>query len=105
MAFQDFQENSEESQQSSRPDMISQQQASPLGRYILAFKNTPMQYARLIQKAMSDLKNGRGDAKTNMSKIVYYAMVQNFIFSALQTSLGMMIGTDDEEEEDTNKYL
>ena len=104
MAFQDFQENSEESQQSSRPDMISQQQASPLGRYILAFKNTPMQYARLIQKAMSDLKNGRGDAKTNMSKIVYYAMVQNFIFSALQTSLGMMIGTDDEEEEDTNKY-
>ena len=50
-AFRDFQEITEESQQSSRPDMISQQQASPLGRYILAFKNTPMQYARLTKKA------------------------------------------------------
>ena len=103
MAFQDFQENTEESQQSSRPDMISQQQSSPLGRYILAFKNTPMQYARLIQKSTKDLVAGRGDAKTNMGKIVYYAAVQNLIFSALQTSLGMLIGTDDEEE-DINKY-
>ena len=103
MAFQDFQENTEESQQSSRPDMISQQQSSPLGRYILAFKNTPMQYARLIQKSAKDLATGRGDAKTNMGKIVYYAAVQNLIFSALQTSLGMLIGTDDEEE-DINKY-
>jgi hypothetical protein len=38
-----------------------------------------------------------------MGKIVYYAAVQNLIFSALQTSLGMLIGTDDEEE-DINKY-
>jgi len=103
MAFQDFQENTEESQQSSRPDMISQQQRSPLGRYILAFKNTPMQYARLIQKSMKDLVAGRGDAKTNMGKIVYYAMVQNLIFSTLQTSLGMLIG-DDDEEKDVKKY-
>lgn len=103
MAFQDFQENSEESQQSSRPDMISQQQASPLGRYILAFKNTPMQYARLIQKAAKDLVKGRGDAKTNMSKIVYYAAVQNLIFNVLQGSIGMLIG-DDDEEKDIKKY-
>ena len=46
-AFQDFRENAEESQQSSRPDKISQQQAGPLGRLILAFANTPAQYARL----------------------------------------------------------
>jgi hypothetical protein len=103
MAFQDFQENTEESQQSARPDMISQQQASPLGRYILAFKNTPMQYARLIQKSAKDLIAGRGDAKTNMGKIVYYAAVQNLIFSTLQTSIGMLIG-DDDEEKDINKY-
>ena len=103
MAFQDFQENSEESQQSSRPDMISQQQASPLGRYILAFKNTPMQYARLIQKAAKDLVKGRGDARTNMSKIVYYAAVQNLIFNVLQGSIGMLIG-DDDEEKDIKKY-
>ena len=63
-AFTDFQKITQETQQSSRPDMISSQQASPLGRLILAFQNTPMQYARLTKKAILDLKNGRGDAKT-----------------------------------------
>ena len=33
-AFQDFRETSEESQQSSRPDKVSQQQASSLGRVL-----------------------------------------------------------------------
>ena len=98
-AWEDFQENTEESQQSSRPDMISQQQASPLGRYILAFKNTPMQYARLTKKAWLDLINGRGDAKTNVSKIIYYMGVQNLIFSGLQAALGSLIGDDDEEKD------
>ena len=54
-AFNDFQDIAEETQQSSRPDLISQQQASLLGRFILAFQNTPMQYARLIKKAAIDL--------------------------------------------------
>ena len=98
-AFKDFQETTEESQQSSRPDMISQQQASPLGRYILAFKNTPMQYARLMKKAWLDIANGRGDFKSNLSKILYYGMVQNLIFNGLQAALGAMIGDDDEEEQ------
>jgi len=72
-AMQDFREVAEESQQSSRPDKISQQQAGPLGRIILAFANTPAQYARIIKKAASDIKNGRGDNKTNLSR--YYIMV------------------------------
>ena len=42
-AWLDFQEIAEETQQSSRPDLISQQQAGPLGRLILAWQNTPMQ--------------------------------------------------------------
>ena len=67
-AFLDFQEIAEETQQSSRPDRVSQQQASPLGRIVLAFANTPMQYMRLTKKAVLDLKNGRGDAKTNITK-------------------------------------
>ena len=102
-AWQDFQENTEESQQSSRPDMISQQQASPLGRYILAFKNTPMQYARLMKKAWLDIANNRGDLKTNIGKIIYYGAVQNLIFSGLQTALGSLIG-DDDEEKDAKTY-
>ena len=102
-AWQDFQENTEESQQSSRPDMISQQQASPLGRYILAFKNTPMQYARLMKKAWLDIANGRGDFKTNLGKIIYYGAVQNLIFSGLQAAMGAMLG-DDDEEKDAKTY-
>jgi len=95
-AFLDFREIAEESQQSSRPDRISQQQASPLGRIILAFANTPMQYTRLIKKAASDLKNGRGDAKTNISKIFYYGFAQNLLFNAMQQAL-FAIGFGDDD--------
>ena len=101
-AFEDFRENAEESQQSSRPDRISMQQAGPLGRLILAFANTPAQYARLTDKAIRDLKNNRGDAKTNISKIIYYTTVQNLIFNALQQALFAM-AFDDEEPDDKEK--
>ena len=106
-AFEDFRETAEESQQSSRPDRISQQQASPLGRVILAFANTPAQYARIIKKAASDLKNGRGDAKENISKIIYYGALQNLIFNALQQALfAFGFGEDEpEEEEKQKKYV
>ena len=56
-------------------------------KLILAFQNTPMQYTRLMKKAALDLKDGRGDAKTNISKIVYYTFAQNLIFNALQQAL------------------
>ena len=72
LGYQGLKEIAEETQQSSRPDMISQQQASVLGRIILAFQNTPMQYARLIEKAVKDLAAGRGDTKSNLAKIAYY---------------------------------
>ena len=86
-AYEDWIELSELNQQSARMDKISQQQASPLGRLVLAFANTPMQYARLQKRAFLDLKNNRGDRKTNISKIVYYAFVQNLMFTALQNAL------------------
>ncbi|MCP4438236.1 MAG: hypothetical protein GY810_04765, partial [Aureispira sp.] len=86
-AYEDWVEMSELNQQSARMDKISMQQATPLGRVILAFANTPMQYARLQKRAYLDLKNGRGDAKANISKIVYYGFVQNLIFNSLQNAL------------------
>ena len=104
-AFNDFREIAEESQQSSRPDRISAQQAGPLGRIILAFGNTPMQYARLIKKAASDLKNRRGDWKTNVSKIIYYGAVQNLIFNALQQAIFAIAFGDSDEDEEEKKYL
>lgn len=103
-AFLDFQEIAEETQQSSRPDRISMQQASPLGRIILAFANTPMQYARLSKKAALDLINKRGDWKTNMSKLMYYTTIQNIIFSGLQSAAFAMMFDDETEEEEKNRY-
>jgi hypothetical protein len=96
-AFLDFYEVAEESQQSSRTDRISAQQASNAGRVILAFGNTPMQYARLIKKASMDLANGRGDWKTNISKIIYYSTIQNIMFNALQNALFTMLFDDDDD--------
>ena len=103
-AFLDFQEIAEETQQSSRPDRISMQQASPLGRIILAFANTPMQYARLSKKAALDLINKRGDWKTNMSKLMYYTIIQNIIFSGLQSAAFAMMFDDETEEKEKDRY-
>ena len=98
-AFEDFSAISDETQQSGDPMLISSQQASHLGRLILAFQNTPMQYTRLMKKAGQDLINGRGDWKTNVSKIAYYGAIQNFIFSALSNAVFALIpGFDDEDE-------
>jgi hypothetical protein len=83
--------------------MISQQQASPLGRLILSFQNTPMQYARIMNKAARDLAAGRGDAKHNISKIVYYGALQSIIFAALQSAIFAALGDDEEEEFDKKK--
>ena len=104
-AMLEWKETAEISQQSSDPSKISAQQASDLGRVILAFANTPMQYARIQKRALQDLINGRGDAKTNVSKIIYYAVVQNLIFNALQSAL-FKLGFDEEEDEKKEKmYL
>ena len=102
-AFEDMMEIAEETQQSTREDKISQQQASPIGKYILAFQNTPMQYNRLIKKAAQDLVNGRGDPKANISRIVYYGGIQNLIFYGLQSALFAALFSDDEEDEITAK--
>ena len=97
-AFVDFQEITEVSQQSARPDMLSQQQKSPLGRLILAFANYPMQAGRIMNKAFRDIANKRGDTKTHVSKIIYYGFVMNIVFHALQSAMFAML--DDEEELD-----
>lgn len=104
-AMLEFQEIAETSQQSSRPDKISRQQASEIGRFILAFANTPLQYARETKKATLDLINGRGDWKTNASKIVYYGGLQNIIFTGLQSALFSLLLSDDEDDEKEEKQI
>jgi len=102
-AFLDFQEIAEESQQSARTDRVSNIQAGLLGRLIFAFQNTPLQYARLSKKAFLDIKNGRGDLKTNLSKLAYYSFVQNVIFYTLQSAMFVTLFGVDEEEEKNKK--
>ena len=100
-AMQDFVATAEVSQQSSDPSKISKQQAEPIGRIILAFANTPSQYARIIKRAAQDLKNGRGDAKTHLSRIVYYGVLQNVVFNFLQQAMfAAMFGDDEDESEE-----
>jgi len=108
-AFTDFQNITQSTQQSARPDMTSQQQASWIGKLVLNFLNTPSQYNRIIKKAGLDIKNrritGPNTSQTqsdmsNMSRILYYGAAQNLIFYSLQTALfAVMFGTDDDEDD------
>ena len=108
-AFTDFQNITQSTQQSARPDMTSQQQAMWIGKLVLNFLNTPSQYNRIIKKAGSDLKNRRitkpntsqvQSDMSNLSRILYYGAAQNLIFYGLQTALfAVMFGDDDDENE------
>ena len=107
-AFIDFQVIAEATQQSARPDMVSQQQASPLGKVILAFQNVTSQFNRLGKKAFLDLKNRRitpGNTTqfqsdvSNISRIAYYFAIQNLVFYSLQTALFATMFSDDEDDE------
>jgi len=112
-AWTDFEALAEATQQSARPDMVSQQQASPLGKLILAFQNVTSQFNRLAKKAFLDLKNRRinpeyKNAKnpqlqsdmSNLSRITYYLAIQNLVFYSLQSALFLaMFGFEDEDEE------
>jgi len=110
-AFDDFYAIAEESQQSSNPSKISQQQASLAGRVILSFQNVTMQYTRITKKSIRDLINRRrGPGQTqreadlsNVSKIVYYMGVQNVIFHSLQKLLFAGLFDDEEDEKTKNK--
>tara|TARA_Y100000592_G_C5478097_1_gene323617 strand:- start:2592 stop:5228 length:2637 start_codon:yes stop_codon:yes gene_type:complete len=111
-AWTDFQVLADATQQSAKPWMVSMQQASPLGKLILAFQNVTSQFNRLAKKAFLDLKNRRispeyKNAKnpqlqsdlSNVSRIAYYIAIQNLIFYSLQSALFMALFDDNEEDE------
>ena len=107
-AFTDFQDLTQSTQQSSRPDMTSQQQASWIGKLILNFQNITSQYNRIIKKAALDIGKGRISppytSKTqsnlgNLSKILYYGGIQNVLFYSLQTALFAVMFDDDKDED------
>ena len=105
-AWLDFQAIAERTQQSSRPDLLSQQQVSFEGRLILPFANTPMQMNRIMMKEVLDLSKGRykgsfgENSFTNkMSKIAYYGFIQSALFAGLQSGyFALMANSDDEKQ-------
>ena len=106
IAMKEFRQVSEISQQSSDPSKISQQQASDLGRVVLQFANTPMQYARIQKRAVQDVINKRGDLKTNISKIAYYGFLQNMLFNGLQQGLfALGFGDYEIDEKEEGKLI
>lgn len=113
-AFDEMRDLAEDAQQSARPDKISEQQAGPLGRFVLAFANTPMQYTRMMKRSAQDLINGRrikGKSKidsimTHLGKILYYGAFQNVLFNGLQQALFAVSFSDEEEsgEKENKRY-
>ncbi len=93
-------EQTEEAQQSSRPDRVSQMQTEGISKFILAFANTPQQYFRLAQKATREIRQGK-NVKKNVAKIAYYMAVQNAMFTALQSaSMALFSGLSGDDEQD-----
>ena len=107
-AFEDFLDLTQESQQSSQMDRVSNIQTGLMGRLVFSFNNTPFQMSRLQKKAALDLVNGRGDIKTNASKLAYYAFVQSTLFYGLQQGFYSSFMSDEDdnltEKEKIAKY-
>jgi hypothetical protein len=110
-AFDDFYAISEETQQSSNPSKISQQQASLFGRTILAFQNVTMQYNRKAKKMLLDLINRRKrpgmtqreSDLSNISGVLYYTTIQNLVFNSMQQALFALMFDDATDEEEKDK--
>ena len=112
-ALIDWRAESEKSQQSSDPSKISAQQSSDLGRVILQYVNTPMQYARMQKRDIQDIVNkrampGKTLAQSNrvrVSRIIYYAAIQNMVFNALQQGLFSLGFGDSDISDDEQKKI
>ena len=115
-AWLDFIETSDQAQQSGDPSLVSMEQASILGRMVLAFQNTTQQYSRMMKRSGLDLIKRRQMPGTksmfqsdaaNFSRIMYYGALQNLIFSSLSAGLFALIpgfgDNEDEEEREKSK--
>ena len=98
-AWEDFAQITEATQQSSRPDLISMQQASGLGRPILAFANTPIQMFRRHKRRVQDIANNRGNRAENIASALYYGFAQTMIFSYLANAMFAMDDESDDPED------
>ena len=112
-SMRDLRERAEETQQSSRADLISQQQASIAGRIFLSFQNVTMQYTRIGKKLTTDMLKKRRVKKPdgtfyslNQSRLIQasrlgmYLGYQHLIFQGLQQGILALLAFNDNEEEE-----
>jgi hypothetical protein len=103
-AFLDFQVLAERTQQSSRADLLSRQQTTLIGRFVLPFANTPMQMNRAGMKDILDITKGRTTGLRNTSeaigRITYYMGAQVALFAGLQSALFAMLFNDEDVSEE-----
>ena len=99
MAWDKTWENTQATQQSIRPDKLSYEQASILGKFLLNFKVTPMQYTRKIVNAIDNIRNKRGTVTQNIKDILYYGAIQNLLFTGLQQAVFIALMDEDEDWE------
>ena len=103
-AFLDFQVLSERTQQSSRADLLSKQQTSLIGRFILPFANTPMQMNRAGMKEILDISKGRYENNVELAEKIgrtsYYMGAQVAVFAGLQSALFAMLLNDEDVPEE-----
>ena len=104
-ALKEWRDISEKNQQSSDPSKTSQQQSENLGRVVLQYVNTPMQYARIQKRDVQDIVNkrampGQTLAESNrirVGRIAYYGFLQNMVFNGLQQATFSILAGDEEE--------
>ena len=108
-AMKAFEIEAERAQQSSRPDRISSQQASAVGRLLLAFANTPIQYARQMKRGYEAASRSKILSPAwidGSSKILYYGLIQSAMFASLQQALDLSnLWDDDDEDKDEQNRL
>ena len=97
-AFEDFLDVTQEGQQSSQMDRVSNIQTGLMGRLVFAFNNTPFQMSRIQKKAALDLINRRGSDRANASRLAYYAFMQSTLFYGLQQGFYATLMSDDDDK-------
>ena len=105
-----WRKKTQEAQQSSRPDKVSMEQKSNIGRFIMSFANTPAQYFRLSRHEYRLMKQpGRTTEEQlrSLRKIAYYQMIQSVIFTIISTGSAVLLTGwgDDEEQEKAQDAL
>ena len=111
IAFKQMQKSAETTQQSRKAIKVSAEQRSVLGKLLLSFKTTQLQYGREARAEMYRIKRlGKGETaeeqaeideakRKAIAKILYYRVVSNIMFSAASSLFFAALKEGEEPDE------